>query len=115
MEVMNNMPDERTLKQKHKAALAAIEKLWKSREINFGEARNLIAHADTAYELAKVHASDEKLINPVYVRNVACGVCKGKVTARRIINGWIITCDCGEVFNSDFHAEDNKLWKRRYG
>lgn len=107
------MPKERTPKQKHKDALAGIEALWKSGQITFGDTRNLIARADMVFEMNKVDASDEKVTNPVYVRSVACGVCKGIVTVRRIINGWIITCDCGEVFNSDFHAENNKLWKRR--
>jgi len=109
------MTKERTPKQIHKDALAGIEALWKSRQIKFGEFRGLVSRADMIYEMNIVDASDEKLTNPVYVRNVACGVCKGKVTARRIINGWIIKCDCGEVFNSDFHAENNKLWKRRDG
>jgi len=107
------MVKKRTPKQIHKDSLASIEKLWKAGEIKFGEFRGLVSHADMIYEMNKVDASDKKITNPVYVRNVACGVCKGKVTAKRITNGWIIKCDCSEVFNADFHAEDNKLWKRR--
>ena len=107
------MPNERTPKEKHKAEVTKANNLYIAGKINYGEFHTLIARANMVYELNKVDASDKKLTNPVYVRNVACGVCKGRVTARRIINGWIITCDCGEVFNSDFHAEDNKLWKRR--
>ena len=107
------MSKEKTPKQIHKAALKGIETLWKSGQITFGDTRGLIARADMVYEMNKVDASDEKLTNPVYVRRVACGVCKGEVTSRRIMNGWIIKCECSEVFNADFHAEDNKLWTRR--
>lgn len=55
------------------------------------------------------------LTNPEYVRNAACGVCKGKVTARRIMNGWIIKCDCSEVFTKEFSPPNSKIWRRRYG
>lgn len=106
-------PDEQTPKQKHKTELAGLEQLWKDRQINFRELRTLVNRAITAYQMLHETTSDQTLTNPIYIRNVPCGVCKGKVTARRITNGYIIKCDCSEVFNDDFHAENNKLWKRR--
>jgi len=58
---------------------------------------------------------DGRLTNPEYIRNSHCGVCKGNVTARRIMNGWIIKCDCSETFTKEFSPPNNKIWKRRYG
>lgn len=58
---------------------------------------------------------DNKSTNPQYVRNWPCAVCKEIVTARRIINGWIIKCECGEVHRSGFETPNNKLWTRRDG
>jgi len=65
--------------------------------------------------MPKKRTPDGALTNPEYIRNAACGVCKGHVTARRIMNGWIIKCNCSETYTKEFAAPNSKIWKRRYG
>jgi len=48
----------------------------------------------------------------IYIRIFPCAVCRQSLMARRIINGWILMCGCGEKYARHFKTEDNKLWNR---
>lgn len=50
-----------------------------------------------------------------YVRAYPCAVCGEPVTARQVINGWIIKCGCGELHRPALTIGHSTVWKVKEG
>lgn len=64
---------------------------------------------DEMYDVDGIRSSLE------YVRKYDCAVCGKPVTARQVINGWIIECDCGELHRSTLTITSLSPWKLKEG
>ncbi len=108
----NNEPA-RSPDEIYEAAKAGIEELWKSGQINFGLATQLTFSADRVFKENKQKHQDKQKQQIVYVRKFPCALCKKEVTATKILDGYLIECNCVPAFSPGDSIETNSWYRLR--
>lgn len=106
------MTEETTPDEKKDLGTEAIERLWKAKQINFGQYRMMMNRAMRREFKPPKPIMQEIILKVDLVRNFPCSVCKKTVTATKILRGYLLVCDCIPAFSEGKDLDGHPWWDK---